>query len=72
MLEPNRESIDIDEHVSWPVKNMLDAMEQLLTGSNEGFDEDYFAELMDCMQLYDIDLPKSQVNNKYTLFKTKV
>jgi len=39
---------------------MLDAMEQLLTGSTAGFDEEYFLELMECMALYDIDLPKAQ------------
>ena len=42
---------------------MLDAMVQLLTGSREGFDPDFFAELEDCMQLIDVDLPATQVNN---------
>ena len=43
---------------------MLDAMEQLLTGSTAGFDEEYFTELMECMALYDIDLPKAQVERE--------
>ena len=40
---------------------MLDAMVQLMTGSSDGFDPDFFAELEDCMQLFDVNLQQSQV-----------
>jgi len=41
-------------------KNMLDAMVQLLTGDQSGFDPEFFGELVDCMQQYDINLMSSQ------------
>ncbi len=44
-------------------QNMLDAMVQLLTGSEEGFDPLFFGELVDCMNSYDIDLVNVQVLN---------
>ena len=40
---------------------MLDAMVQLLTGSNDGFNETYFEELVQCMDDYDLNLYTSQV-----------
>jgi hypothetical protein len=40
---------------------MLDAMVQLLTGSEEGFDPLFFDQLVDCMTSFDIDLLNIQV-----------
>ncbi len=42
---------------------MLDAMVQLLTGSEDGFDPLFFGELVECMNSYDIDLVNVQVLN---------
>ena len=42
-------------------QSMLDAMVQLLTGSNDGFNETYFEELVQCMDDYDLNLYTSQV-----------
>ncbi len=47
--------------ISLVLQNMLDAMVQLLTGSEEGFDPLFFGELVDCMNSYDIDLVNVQV-----------
>ena len=42
-----------------PAKQMLDAMEVLMSGQSS-FDPGLYADMMDCMRAYDVDLPQSQ------------
>ena len=45
---------------------MLDAMVQLLEGSEAGFDPLFFAELVECMDSFDIELLSVQESNSFT------
>ena len=45
-------------------QRMLDAMVELLTGEVASFDPDFFAELVDCMQRFDVHLKPSQVGKQ--------
>ncbi|XP_023321882.1 uncharacterized protein LOC111696503 [Eurytemora carolleeae] len=51
---------DVKTENAGDTKSMLDAMVQLLTGSNDGFNETYFEELVQCMDDYDLNLYTSQ------------